>query len=860
MASWQYEGGPEPMDTPGTTLRGIGPTAGMGETRRVRIAEGFDASPHAATSPIPDVAEPASYIPEEQGISSQVEQQQEQGISSQVEQQQGGLSVENNTQTPVESPMAHPAALSGQEPKDYFDWIDDKDVDEKNRTEERKQRKLRLRHLTPRRALMLLCTTFIGNLVLVGLMLIPILVIRFVYRKQDRDDKENQDYVADNVEAWFIWAAFNLHFQWWIHFLIEMFPAMFLGAMRLVWGKPNQDVLSRMEYYDVNKPYIKFVLYGALNWGSWAIIFNSFYDLYTRHDPENNARAKYTARIYEVMEFIFFILLTYCAEKIIIRLISMNFHKTAYADRIQHVTHVLKTLDYLYDHRPKKMGNTRQRSSTATATAPADSSKKSTQAPQAPPQRVGMRARIAAAGIRTRNKIKTSSAYAARLASLGMRDPAQLLHAEEMGVRLDLSSPAMAKRLARSIFESYRGKADRPFLLASDFFIAYPTQNAANEAFAVFDSDGNGDISQSEIKNVVLYAYKERRVLAHAMNDLNHAVKSLDLILFIIATIFVLFEALQIFKFNIQQSIASFYSLGIAFAFVFKESAQNVFDSIIFLFVTHPFDTGDLVVINGQPVFVKRLSLLFSQFITTTGMVMFVSNSVLASQSVTNYRRSDHQYEETHLQFAYDTPLEKLDAVMEDINHWIASDEEHRFVYPSRMIWHKLEYSRIIDVSVGVLHSYNFQNWGDRLHRQSAFYAALSYYLRKHGILYEHGLETAQLHDQDFMAEYEDAFNSGANATDLPEPPLPHKFAMSAQDVPRAMGAKRATFQHPDWIFNSFGMEPDPSFDESEDEAQAQVPEAPAGKKRFMYFTPPSNDNSQLRLRRNIGVTHTAGA
>lgn len=847
MASWHHEGAPEPTGTQGAALGGIGPNAGGGETRRVRIADGSDASPHATTSPIPNVvAEPESYVPEEQGVSSQVEPQQ------------GRLSVESNTQTPAESPMAHPSATSGQEPKDYFDWIDDKDVDEKNRTEERKQRKLRLRHMTPRRALMLLCTTFIGNLVLVGLMLIPILVVRFVYRKQDRGDKDRQDYVADNIEAWFIWAAFNLHFQWWIHFLVEMVPAIFLGAMRLVWGKPNQDVLSRMEYYDVNKPYIKFVLYGALIWGSWAIIFNSFYGLYTRDDPKNNARAKYTARIYQVMEFIFFILLTYCAEKILIRLISMRFHKTAYADRIQHVTHVLKTLDYLYDHRPKKTGNTRQRSSSATAATPADPNKRSTQEPS---QRVGMKTRITAASIRTRKKIKTSSAYAAKLASLGMRDPAQLLHAEEMGVRLDLNSPAMAKRLARSIFESYRGKADRSYLLASDFFVAYPTQNAANEAFAVFDSDGNGDISQSEIKNVVLYAYKERRVLAHAMNDVNHAVKALDLILSIIATVFVLFEALQIFKFNIQQSIATFYSLGIAFAFVFKESAQNVFDSIIFLFVTHPFDTGDLVVINGQPVFVKRLSLLFSQFVTTTGMVMFVSNAVLASQSVTNYRRSDHQYEETHLQFAYDTPLEKLDAVMEDINNWIAADEEHRFVYPSRMIWHKLEYSRIIDVSVGMLHSHNFQNWGDRLHRQSAFYAALSYYLRKHGVLYEHGLETAQLHDQDFMAEYDDAFKSGANTTDLPEPPLPHKFAMRAQDIPRAMGAKRATFQHPDWIFNSFGMHPDPSFDESEDEeAQALAPEAPSGKKRFMYFTPPPDERSQLRLRRNAGVTHTAGA
>lgn len=767
------------------------------------------------------------------------------------------IDTEHFVQTPASgvSPLDHPAATENEEPKDYFDWINDADVDEKNRTEQQAQRKLRLRRMTTRRAIMLLFSTFLGNLVLVGILLVPVLVVRFVYRRE-HGDLVHQDYVADNVEAWFIWAAFNLHFQWWIHMLVELIPAALLGLVRLTWGKPNQDLLGHVEYYDVNKLYIKLVFYAALNWGSWAIIFNSCYDLYTRQDPSHNSRATYTARIYQVMEFIFFLVLTFCVEKIIIRLISMSFHKTAYAERIQHITHILKTLDHLYDHRPKKITQGRSRGSSA-AEIPLFGQKSG----GAQVQRQRIRARIAAASSRTRNKIKSSSAYAAKLASVGMRDPAQLLRAEQIGVSLDLNSPAMAKRLARSIFESYRGASKRTYLVPSDFATAYPDQQAANTAFAVFDVDGNGDISQSEIKNIVMFAYKDRRALTHAMNDVNHAVKSLDLILSVIAMIFVLFEALQIFSLNIQQSIATFYSLGIAFAFVFKESAQNVFDSIIFLFVTHPFDTGDLVNVNGDPVFVKKLSLLFSTFVTTTGQIMCVSNAILSSQRVMNYRRSSHQYEETHLQFAYDTPLEKLDAVMDDINNWIARDEEHRFIYPSRMIWHKLEYSRIIDVSVGMLHSHNFQDWGDRLHRQSAFFAAMSYYLRKHGVMYEHGLETAQMHDQDFAAEYDNAFESSTDPENYPQGALPHKFAMHARDVPGALSSRRVSFQHPDWILNSFGMKPDPSFDADDDDEHEthDAPVATAGSKRYMYFAPPDKDQ-KLRRRLNAGIAHTAGA
>ncbi|WFD34177.1 hypothetical protein MCUN1_001014 [Malassezia cuniculi] len=753
-------------------------------------------------------------------------------------------------QTPPAIPTDRPGAPG--EPDDYFDWLAENDVDEKNRTTEQGDKKLRLRNLSSRKAAILLFTTFLGNLILVGVFLIPILVVRFVYRKKG-GDQARRDFVADNIEAWFIWVVFNIHFQWWIHFLVELFPAAVLGLIRLVWGSPAQVALIYAEYYGVNKLYIKLVFYGALNWGSWAIIFNSCYDLYSRTDPSQNSRAPYTTRIYQVMEFIFFLLLTFCAEKIIIRLIAMRFHKTAYADRIQQVTHILKTLDYLYDHRPKRTIPIRNRGFNASHDSPRAAGVNL----EAPQQRVRMRSRIAAAGIRTKNKLKSSSQYAAMLASVAMRDPAQLLRAEEIGVSLDLTSSSMAKLLAKDIFESYRGTSKRPYLVPSDFAVSFPTLDAANQAFAVFDSDGNGDVSQSEIKNTVMFAYKERRALAHAMHDVNHAVKSLDMILSIIAAVFVLFEALQIFNFNISQSIATFYSLGIAFAFIFKDSAQAIFDSIIFLFVTHPFDTGDLVNVNGDPVFVKKLSLLFSQFVTTTGLVMCVSNSVLATQRITNYRRSERQFEETHLQFAYDTPLEKLDAVMEDLNNWIAADEEHRFIYPSRMIWQKLEYSRIIDVTVGMLHSHNFQDWGDRLHRQAAFFAALSYYLRKHGVMFEHGLQTAQMHDQDYAAEYEAAAKASDDPDSFEEGALPHKFAMHSRDIPRAAKSTHVTFQHPEWVLNTFGMQPDPSFDAPVNATEA--PSAAAGGKRFMYFAPPRT-NSTLRLRQNAVATHTAGS
>ena len=64
---------------------------------------------------------------------------------------------------------------------------------------------------------------------------------------------------------------------------------------------------------------------------------------------------------------------------------------------------------------------------------------------------------------------------------------------------------------------------------------------------------------------------------------------------------------------------------------LYAESAQNVFDSIVFLFVTHPFDTGDRIQLDEAIMVVKRMSLLSSQFTLADGTDMYVSNALLAS-------------------------------------------------------------------------------------------------------------------------------------------------------------------------------------------------------------------------------------
>lgn len=113
-------------------------------------------------------------------------------------------------------------------------------------------------------------------------------------------------------------------------------------------------------------------------------------------------------------------------------------------------------------------------------------------------------------------------------------------------------------------------------MVPSDFEPAYPTKAEAEEAFKVFDKDGNGDISRAEIKTTVLKLYKERRFLSRSLRDVGIALKSLDHIMIFFAIVMLFFISLSVFGVSVGASLTSIYSLGIAASFIFKNSASNV--------------------------------------------------------------------------------------------------------------------------------------------------------------------------------------------------------------------------------------------------------------------------------------------
>lgn len=699
---------------------------------------------------------------------------------------------------------------------DDYDWDNDDDLegdarfadlnDEKDAGHHHRRRTL-ARRFSPYSIVKFLITTFIGNIFLSLVFIIPPIILRYGGHHQSgiSPSASNSKYVYDNVAAWFIWASYNILSSWVLHFLIELVPRAVVLLVGIVWGDVNEAIKGRVETFHAAKPWIKVIFYSAMCWGSWEVIFRGIYNLYSLTE-DGHYRAPYTETIHIIVELGFFLMLVLSLEKLLLLSISMNFHQVAYADRIQKITRTFAVIDALKDYRPKRKSFPLMphRGSGGILPMKAPANKKTSPDPvsknrwwsrnSVPKQEANAKEKKGnsegthppgrgSPGYETQlretdrftadyqnemsqQKSKRSSrlfrrnsqstfgnlaqrgASAAKVARAAMKDPISVV-GKKSGLKLDVNNPAEARKLARKIYFGFKADTNRTYLIPSDFYPAFPTQELAKEAFSIFDSDGNGDISRTEVKNEIFRAYKERRALANSLKDVGHAIGRLDRIMMAMAGIVFIFIALSVVGIDYSKALTSVYTVGIAAAFIFKETAGNVFDAIIMVFCTHPYDTGDRVIMDNDGVeevlVVKRMGLLVTVFLRWDGTEWFAPNSLLGQKFIINLRRSTNQFENATVQFGWDTPLEKLDELEANMNLWLQTDEQRRFEPGTACVIQSLVNQQYMEVTIGMTHRENWQDWGGRWNRRTAFHAALNHYTRELGITFYNSEQPVEL-------------------------------------------------------------------------------------------------------------------
>ncbi|ETW84480.1 Mechanosensitive ion channel [Heterobasidion irregulare TC 32-1] len=750
-------------------------------------------------------------------------------------------------------PFSHSrqASLAGTDDEydedDEYDWSAEEDlVDEEAKFEHQMGIAQRPRAWGFKRVVTLLFGSLIGSTFLAALLVAgPVLVHFFWYKPHPTDHRR---YVLDNLQAWLFWAAANLLVSWWLALIIDLVPAVVRGVVALVWGHVSESIKTRIELFNSVKGTVKPLFYAASGWVSWVILFEHIYNLHDSGE-EAQSRAKYTNTLDNVVEFLFFLTLVWCAQKMLSHAIAFAFHRTAFKERIDALRESLQVIEHLRNYRPKTPKHAHAHTASGTRTpvfasfgfgTPAGEKggfewgvrRASTPRAGTPEPLSGMSALGGAvhtdsdwdadeeegadgmgkgkskgkgkgkakdkgkgkgkkakrgsagfgydvdadadadvsanphrypptpmpdgAGAARRSSEEDGGAavvaQAARVLKNAVLHDARNLEGKEGGAGglvWDVTSAHEAKRLARLIYTTFKDRRRR-YLLPSDLQPAYKTPSDAARAFRVFDADDNGDLSRAEIKTTLLKVYKERRFLSRSMRDVGAALRTLDLILLFFAAAVLFFVSLSVFDVSVGESLTSVYSIGIAASFIFKNAASNAFDAIMFLFVTHPFDTGDRCFIDEENLVVKKMGLFATVFARSDGTETYYFNSQLFNKFITNVRRSDKTFENLTMQVAWRTPLAKLDALERCLNEWLAREENRWFMPSTSVTLQKIDFQRHLEITIGIGHNGTWQDWGLRQARKTAFHAATQYYCRQLGIVaFEAALPVAWAHDRD---------------------------------------------------------------------------------------------------------------
>ncbi|EIE26550.1 hypothetical protein COCSUDRAFT_39616 [Coccomyxa subellipsoidea C-169] len=227
-----------------------------------------------------------------------------------------------------------------------------------------------------------------------------------------------------------------------------------------------------------------------------------------------------------------------------------------------------------------------------------------------------------------------------------------------------VSSQKEARRLAFYLFWNVRASHDREFVLLEDLCCFLP-EDKARAALSTLDCDGDGKISLDDMRDAVISIYKERKHLALTLRDTKGVVGRLEgIFAVIIHTVFV-WAYLVIFNVDIAKVWATITTILLAFVFVFGNSIRNIYEAVIFLFVVHPFDVGDVLLIGAESTWhqVEEVALQNIVLRRADGVRIFFPITKLSVEPVLNVSRSNNRWEGFKVLVDISTPAATFDCV-----------------------------------------------------------------------------------------------------------------------------------------------------------------------------------------------------
>ncbi|KAF9049751.1 hypothetical protein BJ165DRAFT_1341961 [Panaeolus papilionaceus] len=443
---------------------------------------------------------------------------------------------------------------------------------------------------------------------------------------------------------WSIWLTV-LWAGWWAALAVSR---IIPSVLRSTIGVVAVSTRRYIDWLQALHRYIALFAWSLTIWITWNILIDS-------HLQNPSQKSFNAVKLIGKLLFGIFICSTVLLfEKFSIQWIAGKFHERSYAERIADQKFAVKTLVTLYKYSSDIPGRTDVLSGST-----------HTRGQSVNPKLLFKKLRQ---GVKyaTTTTATVFGNVASEIAGSSVLQP----NAPQAIIKTALESANKSRLLARRLFYSF-AKQNTDYLEVEDIERFFPDKDQAAAAFALFDKDSNGDASREEVEMACLEFHREQLSIENSMRDLDSAVGRLDNIFM---SLYVIVAAL-IIAITLEASLAAVVTgagtLILGLSWLIGGSLQEVLTSIIFLFIKHPFDVGDRVVINTQTYTVKEIRLLSTVFLDSNNACVQAPNNQLNTLMSETFT----------FDVAYSTTFEDLERLREKMLQFV--EIERRDYQPS---------------------------------------------------------------------------------------------------------------------------------------------------------------------------------
>jgi hypothetical protein len=202
-----------------------------------------------------------------------------------------------------------------------------------------------------------------------------------------------------------------------------------------------------------------------------------------------------------------------------------------------------------------------------------------------------------------------------------------------------------AAKVAADLIYGHYVKQDQASITRDDFNAKLKESPLlATAAWCYLNPSDQASLTQAALQETLVAIYNERKFLTRNLQSLESLFAAANTFFNVLIGFGMFFFFL--FAFNnssVGHILVSFSALSVAISFSFGETAKNIFNSFIFVFVRHAFDAGDYVAIpedSDGPMHVQRIHLLTTTFRRRDNRVVDIPNHVLYNHKILNLRRS----------------------------------------------------------------------------------------------------------------------------------------------------------------------------------------------------------------------------